>query len=194
MAILGAQHGVRTRGGFNVEIKLEGNYYRFRQLMNTFGPQVLLIATSAQKQFAEKYKERVKVNIRTGGKKFGYPGHSPAYAYYKQLHGGPGGLFMWSGAMHDAVDVMELRGGRVGVGIPRNEKREKYHDKEGDLLTISEYANILEHGAYSRGVPARPIFSDTFKQDMKGIKGLRIFLNWHIIRGLRAQGIIVNPM
>ena len=193
--ILGAQHGVRTRGGFNIEIKLEGNYYRLAQLMNTFGPQVMLIASGAQRQFAEEYRDRVKKNIREGGKRFGYPGHSPAYAHYKQKHGGPASLLVWSRAMHDAIEVMKLPEGRVGVGIPRNEKREKYHDKDQNRLTISEYANVLEHGTMGGlHIPARPVFSDTFKEDMKGLKGLRIYLETSIMLGLRAQGIPVSKM
>ena len=96
--------------------------------------------------------------------------------------------------MANSIEVVDLFGGRVGVGISKEAVRAPYHEKEGELLTVSEYANILEHGAYSRGVPARPVFSDTFRVDMKGLRGLRSFIQWHLIRDFAAQGIHVNKI
>jgi len=193
--ILGAQHGFRARGGFNVGIRLEGNYYRLNQLLSSLDVRIAAIASGAQMKFAKKYEEKVKANIRTGGKRFGYPGHSLGYAYYKQKHGGPSSLLMWSGAMHNAITIKKLAAGRVGVGIPKNEKRESYHSSDNNRLTISEYANVLEHG--TRGglnIPARPVFSDTFIKDMKGMKGLKTFLETNIMLGLRVQGIPVSKI
>jgi hypothetical protein len=194
MAIKGAVHGVRTRGSFNVDVKLDGNWVKFNQLVGSLDTTLMTSATMAQLAFAEKYRDRVQTNIRTGGKRFGYPGHSPKYAKYKSRHSGGTRLLYWGGTMADSVEVMELSGGRVGVGIPKEAVREPYHDKEGDLLTVSEYANILEHGAYSRGIPERPVFSDTCRIDMKGIKGLQSFIQWHIVRNFGAQGVHVNKI
>ena len=191
MAIVGALHGVRARGGFDVDVKLEGNWVKFNQLIGSMDVVAMASAREAQKQFAEKYRDRVKVNIRTGGKRFGYPPHSKKYTYYKGHYGGPAKLLYWDGTMHDSVKVVKLSRGRVGVGIDKDAVREPYHAKEGPLLTVSEYANILEHGAYSRGVPARPVFADTFREDMKGIAGLKTFIQWHIIRNFGAQGVPV---
>ena len=195
MAIAGALHGLRTRGGFNVEVKLDGDWFKFSKLMNTFGTETMAIATAAQHQFAEEYKKKVKENIRTGGKQFGYPEHSSAYSRYKSSKGGPGRLFYWSGALYNSVDVMRLPNGRLGVGIPKNAKRGNYPGEKGTPLSVSEYANILEHG--TRGglnIPARPIFSDTFKQNMGGKRGLQKFMADYIyaayaIRGLKPKRI-----
>ena len=187
-------HGLRARGGFNVGVKLTGNWLKFNQLVGSLDITMMTAATTAQRKFAEKYRDRVKTNIRTGGKRFGYPSHSPTYAKYKARHGGGTRLLHWSGSMEEAVEVVKLRGGRVGVGIPKDAVRERYEGEKGDLLTISEYANILERGSISRSIPKRPVFSDTFKKDMKGIKGLKSYIQWHLVRNFGMQGIHVNKI
>lgn len=192
MAIVGAAHGMRTRGGFDVDVKLSGNWIKFNQLIGSLDITLMTAAMGAQRKFAEKYRDKVKLNIKTGGKRFGYQPHSHRYKLYKSRHGGGGGLLYWSGTMADSVEVMDLEGGRVGVGIPRDAVRAPYHSHEGDLLTVSEYANILEHGSWP--IPARPVFSDTFKQDMKGLVGLKSYIQWHIVRNFGVQGIIVTKV
>lgn len=184
-------HGLRARAGFNVEVKLVGNWLKFNQLVGSLDVTTMLAAVTAQRKFAEKYRDRVKVNIRTGGKRFGYPPHSPDYKKYKSKYGGGARLLHWSGSFEEAVEVVGLSGGRVGVGIPKDAVRERYEGEKGELLTISEYANVLERGSVSRGIPKRPVFTDTFKKDMKGLKGLRTYIQWHIIRNFRLQGVQV---
>jgi len=195
MAIRGAAHGLRTRGGFNVEVKMEGDWVRFNNIMNRFGPVTMLVAQKAQKDFAKKYKRKVRHHIKTGGKRFGYPGHSAKYSRYKSRRGGGSRVLYWSGAMYNAVDVLDLPKGRVGVGIPSNLKRAKYPGEKRNNLTISEYANILEHGTFGGlHIPKRPVFADTFKQDMGGLKGLKAFMTAEIALGLRAQGINITKI
>lgn len=194
MANIGPSTGLKTRAGFNVEIKFEGEWIRFNNLINSLDINLALAAKAAQLKFAEQYKNKLKANIRTGGKRFGYPEHSIEYAKYKRKHYGPNRLLYWSGAFQNAIQVMGLSRGRVGVGIPRGVMREPYHAKEGKLLSISEYANILEHGSWSRNIPARPIFADTFKQDMGGMVGLKTFLSGKIIRGLNKKGILATKI
>lgn len=184
-------HGLRARGGFNVEVKLVGNWLKFNQLVGTLDATTMLAAVTAQRKFAEKYRDRVKINIRTGGKRFGYPSHSPDYKKYKAKHGGGTRLLHWSGSFEEAVEVVGLSGGRVGVGVPKDAVRERYEGEKRELLTISEYANILERGSVSRSIPKRPVFTDTFKKDMKGLKGLRSYIQWHIVRNFGLQGIQV---
>ena len=192
MAIQGVRYGLRSRAGFNVEIRLAGEWVRVNNILNSIDIDMALAGATAQRKFAEKYRDNVKHNIRTGGKEFGYPGHSPKYRKYKSKHGGPDNrLLHWSGAMEEAVQVVKLGGGRLGVGIKKGIKRERYDNEKGDILDISEYANILEKGAYSRGIPARPVFADTFKEDMGGIRGLKTYLAWHVARNLKAKGVPV---
>ena len=54
MAIVGAAHGLRARGGFNVDVKLDGNWVKFNQLIGSMDTTVMLIAAEAQRKFAEK--------------------------------------------------------------------------------------------------------------------------------------------
>lgn len=184
-------HGLRARAGFNIEVKLVGNWLKFNQLVGSLDITTMLAAVTAQRKFAEKYRDKVRVNIRTGGKRFGYPPHSPAYKKYKSKRGGGARLLHWSGSFEGAVEVVGLSGRRVGVGIPKDAVRERYEGEKGALLTISEYANVLERGSVSRSIPKRPVFTDTFKKDMKGLKGLRTYIQWHIIRSFRLQGVQV---
>ena len=185
--------GLITRGGFNVEIRLEGDWFRLQALLSDFGPKMMVIANEAQYKFAEKLRDRIKTHIRTGGRRFGYPSHSSAYATYKSRYGAPSRLLYWSGAFHDAVQVRPLRGNRVGVGIPRGVDRNPYRSGER-MLSISEYANVLEKGAPSRNIPPRPVFSDTFRKDMGGIKAKKLFLQSHIVRRANQMGIRINKM
>ena len=197
MAILGAQHGLRTRAGFNVEIRLDGDWFRLNDITNRLGPSLGIIAKEAQQEFAEAYKKKVKQNIMEGGKRFGYEPLSPQYKRYKSRGGGRDEPLYWGGSLHDSIEVMSLSEGRVGVGVPKNTKRPFYSNEssKGNKLTISEYANILEHG--TRGglhIPARPVFSDTFKQDMKGMKGLKNFLITEITTKANLQGIPIRKI
>ena len=194
MAIQGVRHGLRARGSFNVGVKLDGQWLKFNQLVNTLDIEMAGAAKLAQRKFAEKYKRKLQTNIRTGGRKFGYPGHSSKYSQYKSRHGGPSKQLYWSGAMGESIEIVGLAGGRVGVGIPKNKKRENYFAKERNQLTISEYANILEQGSPGIGIKARPIFKDTFKEDMKGLKGLKSLMQWHLVREFSKKGIRVNKI
>lgn len=197
MAIAGASHGVRTRGGFNVEVKLEGDWFKFQELINNFGPSVMISAQASQRAFANEYKKKVKENIRTGGKKFGYPGHSPKYAKYKSKREGPSRLLYWSGTMLNSVEVIPLAKGRFGVGIRRGVTRPRYKDeKTKKILTVSEYANILEHGTFGgQKLPARPVFSDSLTDPINGMggkRGMQMFIANDLIKRLRKKGINIT--
>ena len=77
MAIQGIIPGIRARGGFNVEIKLTGEWLRLNRILNHINVDIAMAGAASQRKFAEKYRDKVKYHIRTGGKEFGYPGHSP---------------------------------------------------------------------------------------------------------------------
>lgn len=195
MGIKGAMHGLRSRGSFNAEIKWEGEWVRFNELVNSLNFKLSAAAIYGQKKWAEKYASKVRTHIRTGGKRFGYPGHSDKYAAYKSRHGGPGRLLVWSGSMANAVDIKKLGKGRYAVGIPTSAKRQSYPGEKGRILPIHEYANILEHG--TRGglhIPARPVFSDTFTKDLGGMKGMKRFIELMILRKLKLQGVPIRKI
>lgn len=195
MAIQGIRPGLRGRGSYNVEVKLEGDIFRYDFLTSNVDVLLVASAMSAEHEFARQYKEKVKENIRNGGKRFHYPPHSPKYSKWKSRLGGGNALLVWSGAMADAVIVKSsVDGTRFSVGIEKGTKRGDYGGSDKNRLTISEYANVLEHGAYSRGVPARPVFADTFREHMGGLKGLKRAIEVGIIKGMGKKGIIVNKL
>jgi hypothetical protein len=192
MAIQGVIHGLRSRGSFNAEIKWEGEWVRFNDLVNSLNFKLSTAAIYGQKKWAEKYASKVRTHIRTGGRRFGYKEHSDKYAAFKAYHGGPGKLLVWSGSMANAVDIKKLGKGRYAVGIPTSAKRASYPGEKGRILPIHEYANILEQGSWP--MPARPVFSDTFIKDLGGMKGMKRFIELMILRKLRLQGVPIRKM
>jgi len=182
-----ASKGLRSRGGFNVEMHLVGEWAKLNSLVNNLDTTISVASTNAQLKLANKYKDRVKLNIRTGGKRFGYPKNKEDYSNFKKKKGGPNSLLVWSRAMHDNVEVVKLRGNRYGVGIPKNIKRASYHRYDNNRLSVSEYANVLEHGTSK--IKPRPVFSDTFRYDIGGIKGLKTYIEWHLRREFIKRGI-----
>jgi len=194
MAIQGVRHGLRTRGGFNVEIQLVGEWIRVERILNHLNVDMAIAGAGAQRKFAEEYRDRVQYHIRTGGIEFGFEPHSKEYARYKARYGGGSSLLHWSGSMEKAVKVLPLGGDRIGVGIEKGVKREKYHPKDSGILEIHQYANILEKGSPGKGIPARPVFAETFKKDMKGLMGLKNYMTLHIAAELKAKGIPITKI
>jgi hypothetical protein len=183
---------LRGRGSYNVEFKTHGNWFKFNEIIESTNILMVMGARQGQKEFAEAYRDNVKSNIATGGKRFGYPPNSPKYLYLKLTKGGPGTLLNWSRSFLNAITIVENRlGTRFMVGIPKGLKRPTYHKSDRNKLTISEYANVLEHGF--RQVPPRPIFSDTFKS-MGGLKGLKRFMEMALIRKFGSSGTKLSKL
>lgn len=179
---------LRSRGSFNVEIKLEGNWGKFNDIINSSNILMVMGVRQGQKEFAEAYRDAIKKNIITGGRRFGYPPNSPNYIYKKLRQGGSSSPLVWSKAFYNAVEVIKNRlGTRWMVGIPSGEKRPSYNSKDKNLLTIAEYANILEHG--TNKIPPRPVFADTFSKDMGGKRGLRLAIEAALIRRFGQKGV-----
>lgn len=197
MGIIGAKHGLTSRGGYNVELQLDGDWIGFRNLVNSVDVKVSLAAREAQRLFAEKYLDTVKDNIRSGGKKFGYPETKPDYTLRKIRYGGGTTTLRWSDSMLESVTIVRgSRGTNWSVGIPAGLERPKYYPSDKNRLTISEYANILEHGRPPY-MPARPVFSDSFRRidgGVGGLRGMKLFLETTIILKLRALGIKTSKL
>lgn len=182
---------IRSRGSYNVEVKFEGNWFKFNEVVNSTNVLMAMAARQGQREFAEEYKNRLQKNIRTGGKRFGYQGLSPKYLAWKLNRNGPSSLLNWSGAFASSIEVRENRNGkRFMVGIPKGEKRPYYFSTDANKLTISEYANVLEHG--TSNIPERPIFADTFSKDMGGKYALKKFIELSLIKRFGERGVIVT--
>lgn len=182
---------LRGRGSYNIGVKFEGNWVKFNEIVNSSNILLVMAARTGQKEFAEMYRDRVKANIRTGGKRFGYPQISGKYLLNKVRRGGPSTTLNWSGAFADSVEIRENKiGTRFMVGIPKGLKRPQYYASDKNRLSISEYANVLEHG--TKNVPPRPVFSDTFEKDMAGKLGLKRYIELAMIRKYGSVGVTLN--
>lgn len=180
-----------SRGSYNIGFKLEGNWFKFNDFVNSTNVLYAMAARQGQMEFAEAYRDAVKKNIKTGGKRFGYPQNSGRYLPLKIRKGGGSVALNWSGTFADSVEIFENRvGTRYMVGIQKGIRRPSYYKGDKNKLTVSEYANILEHGTGK--IPARPIFKDTFAKDLGGKNGLRVTMEMAIMRRFGSRGIIVT--
>lgn len=184
---------LRGRGSYNVEVKFEGNWVKFNTITSSSNILLVMATRQGQKEFATAYKSAVQKNISTSGKRFGYQQNSPNYLRWKLNRGGPPQMLNWSRSFYSSIEVIEnSTGTRFMVGIPKGIRRPSYRNKEKNRLTVSEYANVLEHGTHN--MPSRPIFSDTFKLDMGGKAGLKKYIEFAIIRKFGSSGIRVNKI
>jgi hypothetical protein len=191
----GTEYGLRSRGGYDVEIRLEGDWVKFSRLINSTNLVLAAAARQGQKGFAEDYCKAVKQNIRTGGKRFGYPQNEGEYLRRKQLHGYGSVALKVSGTMMSSVRVMINSTKTIySVGIPTGISRPTYWPSDSNNLEVHEYANIVEHGFETNKtiVPARPVFSDTFRITMGGKEGIRKYIERSIAVGFGAMGVIVK--
>jgi len=191
MAIKGAAHGIRGRGSYNVTVKLEGQIFKFNFLTQHSNILLAAAARSSQKAFARSYQKKVIENIKSGGKRFHYPPHSAKYKKWKAKLGGGGSLLFWGGTMAQSVVIKHAAGGtRYSVGIEQGAKRGSYGGSDKARLSVSDYANVLDHGSHPY-MPARPVFSDTFKEHMGGMKGLKKAVEIGVIKHMAKAGIRV---
>lgn len=184
---------LRGRGSFNVGVELEGNWVKFNEIVNSTNILLVMAAREGQKEFAESYRDEVKKNILTGGKRFGYPSNSARYTILKLRSGGVATAMVWSRAFANAVEIRNNNAGtRYMVGIPKGARRPSYGPKwDKNKLTIAEYANILEHG--TNKIPERPVFSDTLKS-MGGKEGLKKVVELAIVKKYGARGAIITKL
>jgi len=191
MAIVGARHGLRGRGTFSVGIEYNGEWIKFKDLINSLDTTLTASAIAAQKEFAEIYCDKVKENIDNGGEEFHYPPLSEKYKKLKSRFTNAG-MLNWSRSFHDSVIIKPTRNGKMWeVGIPKEATRPIYY-KGGSALPVSEYANVLEHGMYPE-MPARPIFRDTLKQ-LGGKLALKKIVEATVIGKFGSKGIRVNKI
>jgi hypothetical protein len=193
------QTGLRPRGSYNVRVYLNGDWIKFDLLMRNKDKLLAAAAMAAQAKFAETYKDRVKRNIREGGKRFGYASNEGEYLKRKQKYWGASKPLVVSKAMHDSVEAWpNSTETRYMVGIPEGLTRPTYWTSDKNELEVHEYANIVEHG-YSNSkaiVEPRPVFSDTFKSPppagMGGKSGLAKVVELAVMKKFATIGVRVK--
>ena len=188
------QTGLRPRGSYDVKIQYNGEWIKFSMLFKDTDLLLAMAAREGQRNFAEAYRDAVKQNMRDGGKRFGYEPLSDEYIQKKAKYGGITSLFRWGETMVEAVEVMvNAKQTRFMVGIPKGVRRAPYYKGEGNELEVHEYANAIEHGYATKGVyvEPRPVFSDTFKKTMGGIRGLRSMIETSIMGIFAMRGVKV---
>jgi len=189
----GVSQGLKSRGGYDVRVRLEGDWVKFSLLVKNMDLLLAASAIAGQKDFAENYKKAVQENIRNGGRRFGYPPNTTKTLGIKKKYGGSITVLNWLGTMANSVKVMPNSSNTgFSVGIPKNLSRPTYFDKDDNNLSISEYANVLEHGSFWKSIPERPTFSDTFKETMGGKRGIIKYIEKAIIKAGFVMGIKIK--
>lgn len=188
------QKGLRKRGSFDVRVRLDGDWIKFSTLFKQTDVLLAMAAREGQRHFAEEYRDRVKQNIREGGKRFGYPPNSEKYLSRKKSRDGGSIPLRWSDTELNSVEIMtNADKSRYSVGIPTGIRRPDYYSGDSNKLEVHEYANIVEHGFSNDKamIPPRPVFSDTFVKTMGGKEGIRRFIESSIIARFGSLGIKV---
>lgn len=187
MSIQGSLHGLRSRGGYNVDIRLEGDWFKLKDLTNNQQKWLRKGARVGQRKFALKYLKEIKKNIRNGGKELGYLPLSPAYKALKVREGGGTIALRWSKSMLNAVKMKDNKtADMILVGIAKGLSRPKYHKSDNNKLQVHEYANVME-----QSYPRRPVFTDSWKR-IKGNRGLTKAMIDHIQQSYLIRGYKIN--
>lgn len=184
MAIQGVKYGLNYRNpSARVEVKLEGDWVKYRQLINNLDPLIATGAVAGQREASYRYFNALRQNINNGGVRFGYPKLGAKYLKKKLRMGGFSKMFNWTRSFYNAIEV-RFKNFTYSVGIPRNRFKRSNRPGLSNDIPIDQYANILEHGNYKMGVVKRPIFRDTFKQI-----GGTVFVRAMIVKNINKRFI-----
>jgi len=168
-------------------VVLTGDWIKTQSVFNTIELTMAVGASAGQKAFAERLKKLVKRHIRTNG-----AGITPAwkpvskkYAAYKTKMGkNPLDLYRMSGLYYRSIEVWNV-GPNWYTGLKANTK----HPGKKGRYTLAQIARILESGSSVRNIPARPLWSPSFKQ-LKGTAGVKALVLWHVRDAIyKAHGI-----
>lgn len=170
----------------HVSIKQEGEWKRMGIALQNLSPAIRSGVVIAQREFAIKFKKKLRHNIRTNGVEIGWAPLSPAYAAWKDKQDsryGSSNILRFSGTYYNSIDIIQ-KGYTVYVGIPLG----KGSASSNEGLSVSQYANILEHGSFARNIPARPLWGPSFKQ-IGGSKALASTMYNSINISLKVYGV-----
>lgn len=170
----------RNLSGYQTEVQFVGDWDRVARLLNDT-PMIIDIGSKlGQESAANKILKIVKHHIRTNGGELGWPSLSMKYQESKASKGfDPGRMLYMTGTYYWSIKKWNNRG-NIYVGVKSGTKH------PDSKLTVSEIANILEHGSNARNIPARPLWAPSFKQ-FGGSKKVRSLILWHIAAQFRLR-------
>jgi len=156
-----SEHRVRNiLSGVSVEV--EGDWVKAKVLLTELPALTKASAVKAQLDFATKLRKQIWENIETNGSSIGWAPLKNNYKRWKDKQDAAYGssfMYRFFGTYYNSIEIMQ-DGHNVSVGVSKDRDRINPLSK----LRVSQYALILEMGAYSRGIPPRPLWGPSFAQ------------------------------
>ena len=162
------QHDTHT--GINPDLHIRydliGNWKEANYMLRTLPVRVTAAVNLATRDFSRKYIRQVKKNIQNQGASLGWQPLSTNYIDFKTkwADSDPHQIYSFFGAMLSSMKAFKS-GSTWVAGIPANTSNERMSlIRDGNTLTIDEYAAVLEKGTTNGNVPARPLWQPSYRQ------------------------------
>lgn len=165
--------------GTNIEVILDGDWNKLKLTLDQLRAQILQASLEGQNSAAEKFRTLLRRNMRSA-QTMGFAPLSPKTIDLKSKRGHDLSMFMASHTYYNSIEVIR-RGNTIRVGI-KPWTRNPY-----SKMTVAQIAVVLEYGSQARGIPARPLWRQTWKQ-FGGPSRVRSIMAWHIHKRLKLLG------
>lgn len=162
-------------GNLTPDVQLFGDWNKVRLFIHLLPELISKGSDKGQESAAKQLYRIVRRHIINNGSSLGWAPLSLDYQFKKAKSGfPPGRMYYASGTYYNNIKVWK-KGGNTYVGIKARVKSGS--SKQG--LTLGQIARILEYGSSARNIPARPLWTPSFK-DFGGTDRIKGFMTWHI--------------
>lgn len=169
----------------DIHFGLFGDWAKAKRLFNQLPTNLKSISAESQKLIAEKYVRAVRSHLRNQD----IPGWTPLsykYASRKLKDIGSTDMLIASWDYYNSIKAWRERNVYY-TGVPISETY-----RNG--IKIARVAAIHESWSTIPGRPHRPLWSYTFNNDMKGVRGITRLLNQIFKRKLQQKGYPVQSI
>ena len=161
----GTQGSLYTRNlASQIHIEELGDWRALSMRLGSLPKKVREIVIDAMDFYGHKYHREILKTIKSNGRNLDkqWEPLNSKYLSKKMYAGGSPGIYVWTGTLRDAIQVIRSEEGLVTVGI---DKKAKGSGKDGSShLTASQIAHILQNGSLFHNIPARPLFQPVWRQ------------------------------
>lgn len=165
--------------GQNIEVFLDGDWNKANITLDQLKVQLLAGALEGQESAANKFRTLIRRNMRSA-RTMGFAPLSKKTIALKAKKGHDLSMFMASHTYYNSIQVIR-RGNTIRVGI------KPWTKNPYSKMTVAQIAVILEYGSQARGIPARPLWRNSWR-DFGGPSKVRSIMAWHIHKRLRLLG------
>ena len=152
----------RTNPLAGMKFETDAGWERATNMVNSINPKVRRAFDFAMTEISKKFIKQIHEAIDTSGANYNWQPLSDKYKKIKSQKGGNPGIMNWDGILKRSFSISRGSKHQVLIGIPagiqptNNVKRTNHYE-------VAHILNILEHGIYHLGIPARPLISPSWK-------------------------------